>query len=234
MTACASMTRGDVKNRMGGIGCIRFNHLYPPFDNPAIRRLVLSAVNQHDFMEAYAGAEPELYRTGVGLFTPGTPMATDVGVEAMKGRTDFDKIKLELATAGYKGERDRPAGTHDHPVAERPVPGGRRSAAAHGVQRRLPGAGMGHGCRAQHSKEPPEKGGWHIFITNLTSSTTYRAGADCHPERTGRMVRLAQRAQAGGVARSVAGREHRGGPEAHRRATCSFTRGRTCRMCPWD
>jgi peptide/nickel transport system substrate-binding protein len=34
------------------------------------------------------------------LFTPGTPMATDVGVEAIKGRTDFDKIKRELAAAG--------------------------------------------------------------------------------------------------------------------------------------
>ena len=95
----------DVKNRMGSIGCIRFNHLYPPFDNPAIRRLVLSAVNQRDFMEAYAGAEPELFRTGVGLFTLGMPMATDAGVEAIKNRTDFDNIKQELAAAGYHGEK---------------------------------------------------------------------------------------------------------------------------------
>ena len=30
-----------VKDRTGEIGCMRFNHLFPPFDNPAIRRVVL-------------------------------------------------------------------------------------------------------------------------------------------------------------------------------------------------
>ena len=27
----------------GGLGCLRFNHLFPPFDNPAIRRALLGA-----------------------------------------------------------------------------------------------------------------------------------------------------------------------------------------------
>jgi peptide/nickel transport system substrate-binding protein len=207
----------DVKNRMGGIGCIRFNHLYSPFDNPAIRRLVLSAVNQHDFMEAYAGAEPELYRTGVGLFTPGTPMATDVGVEAIKGRTDFDKIKQELAAAGYKGEKIVLLAPTTIPSlnAESQVAGDLLRCMGFNVDYQALEWGMVVARRA--SKEPPEKGGWHIFITKPDQlQQRVRAGADCHPERTGRMVRLAQCAQAGGVARSVAGREHRGGAEAYR------------------
>jgi peptide/nickel transport system substrate-binding protein len=159
----------DVKNRMGGIGCIRFNHLYPPFDNPAIRRLVLSAVNQRDFMDAYAGAEPELYRTGVGLFTPGTPMATDAGVEVMQGRTDFDKIRQELATAGYKGEKVILLAPSTIPSlhAESQVAGDLLRRMGFNVDYQALEWGMVVARRA--SKEPPDKGGWNIFITNLTS-----------------------------------------------------------------
>ncbi len=35
-----------VKDRTGRIGCLRFNQLFPPFDNAAIRRVVLSAIDQ--------------------------------------------------------------------------------------------------------------------------------------------------------------------------------------------
>jgi len=159
----------EVKNRMGNIGCIRFNHLFPPFDNPTIRRLVLQAVNQKDFMEAYAGAEPEMYRTGVGLFTPGMPMATDVGVEVIKGRTDFDKIKQELAAAGYKGEKVVLLAPTTIPALHA------QSQVAGDLLRRMgfivdyQALEWGMVVARRSSKEPPEKGGWHIFITNLTS-----------------------------------------------------------------
>ena len=52
-----------VKDHAGSIGVMRFNCLYPPFDNPAIRRIVLSAIDQRTFMEAVAGADPELVKT---------------------------------------------------------------------------------------------------------------------------------------------------------------------------
>ena len=44
-----------VKDKTGEIGCLRFNHLYPPFDKPAVRRAVLSAINQKDVITAFAG-----------------------------------------------------------------------------------------------------------------------------------------------------------------------------------
>ncbi|MCC7284490.1 MAG: ABC transporter substrate-binding protein, partial [Acetobacteraceae bacterium] len=39
-------------------GILRFNHLQPPFDNPAIRRAILPAINQKDFMMAVNGDDP--------------------------------------------------------------------------------------------------------------------------------------------------------------------------------
>jgi len=59
-----------VKDRTGEIGCLRFNHLFPPFDNAAIRRVVLSAMDQKEVMTAVAGAEPSLIKTDVGLSCP--------------------------------------------------------------------------------------------------------------------------------------------------------------------
>ena len=39
----------------GTYGICRFNHLQPPFNNPAIRRAVAMAVDQRDYMRAVAG-----------------------------------------------------------------------------------------------------------------------------------------------------------------------------------
>ncbi len=64
----------EVVENTGLIGVLRFNFLYPPFDNPAIRRAALQAVNQRDFMEAVAGeAGPDVINDHVGYFCPSSP-----------------------------------------------------------------------------------------------------------------------------------------------------------------
>jgi peptide/nickel transport system substrate-binding protein len=159
----------EVKNKMGSIGCIRFNHLFPPFNNVAIRRLVLACVNQETFMQAVAGAEPELYNVNVGLFTPGMPMATTAGVEALVARTDFDAVKRKLYAAGYNGEKIVLMGpttvfsTH----AEAQVTDDLLRRMGFNVDYQA--LEWGTVVQRRASKEPPERGGWHIFITNLTS-----------------------------------------------------------------
>ncbi len=50
------------------IGIMRFNHLYPPFDNPTIRRALLGAVDQAAAMQAVAGTDPAGWRDRIGLF----------------------------------------------------------------------------------------------------------------------------------------------------------------------
>ena len=94
-----------VKDRTGRMGCLRFNQLFPPFDNPAVRRVVLDAVDQESVMAAVAGAEPRLTKVDVGLFVPGTPMASDVGVEITRRPDDYEEMKKQLFAAGYRGER---------------------------------------------------------------------------------------------------------------------------------
>ncbi len=158
-----------ILNRMGGIGCIRFNHLHAPFDNVAIRRLVQACVNQKDFMEAVAGADPSLYRTGVGLFAPGMPMASEAGTEAVAARIDFAKVKQELTAAGYKGEKVVLLGPSTIPSLHA------QSQVTADLLRKMGfnvdylALEWGAVVTRRASKEPIDKGGWSIFITNLTS-----------------------------------------------------------------
>ncbi len=88
----------------GSIATMRFNHLIPPFDNPALRRAMFAAVSQADYMTGMVGADPANWRDGVGYFCPGTPMASDEGMTALTAARDMDRFKSAVAAAGYKGE----------------------------------------------------------------------------------------------------------------------------------
>jgi peptide/nickel transport system substrate-binding protein len=88
----------------GLIGTMRFNHLHPPFDNPAIRRAILHAISQADYMQALGG-ERETWNDGIGVFPPASPMASGAGMEAITGPRDLAKSREALKAAGYNGER---------------------------------------------------------------------------------------------------------------------------------
>ncbi len=89
----------------GTIATMRFNQLQPPFNNPAIRRAIVHAVTQADYMTAVQGDDRDTWADGIGYFCPGTPMASNAGMENLTGKRDYDAVKKELAAAGYKGEK---------------------------------------------------------------------------------------------------------------------------------
>jgi peptide/nickel transport system substrate-binding protein len=92
-------------DRAGNIGFLRLNSLLPPFDNPAIKHALLGAINQADFMQAVVDDDPAMWRDKVGVFTPGTPLATDAGIEVFTRARDYAGVKRDLAAAGYNGEK---------------------------------------------------------------------------------------------------------------------------------
>jgi peptide/nickel transport system substrate-binding protein len=88
----------------GFIATMRFNHLLPPFNNPAIRRAIFGAVTQSDYMIGMVGTDAENWRDNAGYFCPGTPMANDEGMEALTAPRDLGRTKRALSDAGYAGE----------------------------------------------------------------------------------------------------------------------------------
>ena len=90
---------------LGFIAGLRLNHLQPPFNNPALRRAILGAVSQEDYMTTAATDDRRNWRAGVGVFGPGSPMANDAGMAALTGTRDFERVRRDVAASGYAGER---------------------------------------------------------------------------------------------------------------------------------
>ena len=77
----------------------------PPFDNAALRRAIIGAVTQSDYMTGMVGTDSSLWRDKVGYFCPGTPTASDAGMQALTSPRDLDAVKRVLSSAGYNGEK---------------------------------------------------------------------------------------------------------------------------------
>ena len=156
-----------VKDHTGEIGCMRFNHLFPPFDNPAIRRAVQSAVDQQEFMQAVAGAVPSLIKAPMGVFVPGTSLASDVGVAEHAKPRDPEQVKKDLAAAGYKGERVVILAASNFPTINAIAQVGGDLLKRIGMNVDYQNMDWGTVVQRRASKEPIDKGGWNIFFTYL-------------------------------------------------------------------
>jgi peptide/nickel transport system substrate-binding protein len=159
-----------VKDRSAAQAIMRFNQLFPPFDNPAIRRLVVSAINQHEFMEAVAGGVPDLVRAPVGIFVPETTMASDAGLENLGTISDPATLRKDITAAGYKGETIVVLAAVDSPTQNALAQVGADLLKRMGFNVDLQSIDWGTVQQRRASREPIGKGGWSIFFTFQTST----------------------------------------------------------------
>ncbi|HET6182133.1 MAG TPA: ABC transporter substrate-binding protein [Acetobacteraceae bacterium] len=157
-----------VKDHTGEIGCLRFNALFPPFDNPAIRRVVLQAVNQREYMESVAGADPTLILDNVGLFVPGSPMSSTIGTAENIGTAhDPAKLKAALERAGYKGEKVVVLAASNFPTINAEAQVGGDMLKRMGFNVDYQSLDWGTVVQRRASRKPVAEGGWNIFFTFL-------------------------------------------------------------------
>ncbi|TDH64466.1 ABC transporter substrate-binding protein [Dankookia rubra] len=168
----------DMPNPTGLIGWGRFNHLHPPFDNPAIRRALMGAVSQEDYMTAVTGTDRSLWRDNVGFFPPETPLASEAGLEVLKGQRDFDKVKRDLAAAGYKGEKVVLLAATDFPTLNALGQVGNDMLRRAGMNVEFVATDWGSVVARRSSRETPEKGGWSIFFTFWTGLDVINPGVN--------------------------------------------------------
>ena len=146
----------------GQMAILRFNTLIPPFDNQALRRAVLRAVDQTEFMSAYAN-DPDLWRVNIGAFTGDTPMATKAGMQGLFGRTDVARAKAEIAASGYSGQRIVILGPSDHPVNSVMANVAADLFKRIGLNVDLQAMDAGTMFQRRNNKGPLDKGGWNVF-----------------------------------------------------------------------
>jgi peptide/nickel transport system substrate-binding protein len=160
----------QVLDRLGYVGIIRMNQIQPPFNNPAIRRALLHAVKQSDFMRAVVGDDDSLWQDGVGSFCPGTLPANKAGLNTLPP-PNIDDARREIAAAGYNNEPVVLLGVSDLPATK--AASDVLADLIHKLGFNLDYQVMDWGTVVQRrtKKDAPAKGGWNLFCT-------FNAGVD--------------------------------------------------------
>ena len=158
----------------GALAILRFNHLLPPFNNPAMRRALLPGIDQQSVVTAVVGDQAQFGRAPVGFFTAGSPMANDAGMAVLTGKRDMAEARRQVAAAGYKGERIVMVAPSDLPAI---------MAMSEVMQDQLQQMGFnvdfqvtdwGTMVSRMAKKDPVAEGGWNIYCVTwagLTAST---------------------------------------------------------------
>jgi peptide/nickel transport system substrate-binding protein len=149
---------------LGFLGNMRLNHLQPPFDNPALRRALLGAVVQEDYMAAAAGDRAN-WRAGVGVFCPASPMASQAGMQVLTGPRDLDAARKAVAASGYNNQRTVLLIASDLPLLKALGDVGADLLRRIGINVDAQYADWGSVLQRIVKQDPVERGGWSVFHT---------------------------------------------------------------------
>jgi peptide/nickel transport system substrate-binding protein len=149
-------------NPQGYIGGLRFNHLHPPFNDVRMRRAILTAVNQDDYMRAVTGNDPSLYQICRSQFPCGTTYGSQVSGSAQSGDLAAAKAMIKEAYSGAKAvvinptdfATIAPLGDITYDMLQKL-----------GINAEMVAADWGTVVQRRASKEPVDKGGWSVFHT---------------------------------------------------------------------
>ncbi len=151
----------------GWWGLLRPNCLFPPFDNPAIRRALMGAIDQRDFMTAAVGTDPSLWRVPTGYFPPNSPMASGEGLDVLRQPRDIGGVRRDLHAAGYRDEKVVlivPASLWRVKIFSEVAADLLRKIGMNVDEQVMDTATW---ARRLVSRRPPDQGGWSIFCTAM-------------------------------------------------------------------
>jgi len=149
----------------GQIAIIRFNFLIPPFDNVKLRRALLPAIDQSEYVTAAMGKDNGLTRTGVGVFTPGSPLANDAGLSVLSGPRDLPLARKLVKEAGYDGQKIVLLAPTDYPTLNALAEVTNALLTRLGFNVDYQAMDWGTLVARRAIKKPLDQGGWSIFCT---------------------------------------------------------------------
>jgi len=154
----------------GHIGYLRFNHLQAPFNNVKLRRAILRAVDQADYMAAVTGGDEKLYQHCKSAFPCGSAYGAELGASLYK--SDIEGAKREIVASGYAGEKIVIINPTDFasigPFGDVTYDLFRKL----GLNVEIAQTDWGTVVQRRASREAPDKGGWSVFHTWWTGAST--------------------------------------------------------------
>lgn len=150
---------------LGFVAICRFNHLHPPFDSQDVRRAVLLGFSQAEMMGSMVPGDRRLWRDRVGFFPPGTPYASEAGLDPLFAAGDPAAARRALTEAGYGGERILVLVPTDTPALAALAQVGLDALRRMGFTAEAAAADWTTLMRRRMSREPVSRGGWSVFFT---------------------------------------------------------------------
>jgi peptide/nickel transport system substrate-binding protein len=147
---------------------LRPNHLYPPFDKPAVRRALMGAIDQKEFMIAMMGEDTSLWSVPCGYFPPSSPLASNAGMSALSAKPDDAAVKKALGAAGYQGEKVVLMVPTDQPVNKALSDVAADMLKRVGVNVDYQATDWGMVVQRRSLTKPPAEGGWNLFCTGFS------------------------------------------------------------------
>jgi peptide/nickel transport system substrate-binding protein len=154
-------------NKWGNQYIFRFNQLYPPFDNAKARQALYYAFNQKDFLDGVIG-NPKYYKVCKAMFMCDTPYASTKGFED-KLESNFTKAKELVKESGYDGKPVVLMHSTDLYVLANLAPVAKSLMERAGFKVDMQSMDWQTLVSRRAKKDPPDKGGWNVFMTSSAS-----------------------------------------------------------------
>ena len=184
-----------------------FNQLHPPFNNLAIRRAVLGAIDQAEAISTIAGADRLLGTTGLACSAPGRRSRPMSGAKS-RGAARLREGQACLGGGRVQRREDNRDGADRCPRAREPDANRRRAASARRDERRSAGDGFRQRGPSPGQPRPAGEGRLqHVLHADrplFAEHPSVRASRDPR-RRQGAHQRLGQQPEDRGVARGLAG-----------------------------
>jgi peptide/nickel transport system substrate-binding protein len=145
----------------------RFNHLYPPFNNPKVRQAALAAFQQEPFLRAQVGIK-EYYRPCASMYACGTPYASAKGSE-IQSKSNMKRAQELLKASGYDGTPVVLMKPTDLAAIQKLPDVAAQLLRQAGFKVDLQAMDWNTLVTRRAKKDPPAQGGWNMFFTQWVS-----------------------------------------------------------------
>lgn len=148
---------------IGNVAMARFNTLLPPFDNVKVRRAVLMAIDQNDYMSAALG-DKKYWRTCYSVYPCGTALENQAGNAVMKV-ANIEAAKKALKEANYDGTPVVILNPADIPVIDALTKVTVRKLKQIGMNVNVVDMDWASMTKRRANRDSVAKGGWNMFHT---------------------------------------------------------------------
>ncbi len=171
---------------LGTLAMVVVNHLYPPFDNPAILRAIISATSQQDCVGAVVGDQTEFGETPAAFFVDGAPLASNAGMDALTKPRNIAAAAAAIKAAGYAGQKVTLMAASDMPSLMAVAQVTQALWLQLGLNVDFQVMDWGTLVARRAKQDSPAEGGWNAFTTTWAGLSVSNPGSSFPLQAIGR------------------------------------------------